>query len=310
MKLTVIGICLLSLWAFGWGQKMEAQGRQFFPLQLRGQGPSKMFDFVEAAFASYKVDSVNTRFGNIRFQKGMWEDLETVDDSTPFRWANIDGRAYRLEWQLPDRDIVMVFPIEYDKLNGKTRQELEDAFIQGVKHFEVKALRPKPEVDRERLQLVRDSLFRLPGEEYLLSEVNSHSYLVPDSAGNAVFVCDSIYWLESLANLFVVGSELWRQARMEVTVLKYEYGQRETFEIGVETLVQFCEANGCKTYWGVESREGDELKASVLFYNPWEGYNHLFRVTCKKSPQGDIPFTLQARASLYVPISNVDNLFE
>lgn len=288
----------------------EPVGRHLFSFQVRGQGPAKVFDFVEAAFAAYPSDSVNTRFGNIRFLKGSWEELEAVNDSTPFQWAHIDGRSYRLEWKLPDRNIVMVFPIEYDKLNGQTRQEMEDVFIRGFKQFEVKRLRPKPLVDKEQLQLVRDSLFRLPGEEYLIADVNSHAYLLPDSAGNAVFVCDTCYWVESLANLFVVGSEPWRQARMEVTVLKHEYGKKETFEIEVEALVQLCEENGCKTFWGVESLAEDELKASVLFHNPWEGYNHVFRVTCSKLPQGDIPFELKARASLFVPVSNVNNLFK
>lgn len=305
-----IGLLLFCMGQAISGYAQEIASKRLFASQVREQGPSKLFDFVEAAFASYASDSVNVRFANIRFLDGSWEELEAVNDFTPFRWSNINGQGYRLEWQLSGRSVVMVFPIEYDKLNGRTRQEMEDSFIREVKQYKVGHLRPKPNFDKELLQLVRDSLFRLPGGEYLISDVNSHAYLIPDSTGNAVFVCGRKYWVESLANLFVIGSEPWKQARMEVTVRKHEYGRRETFETEVEALVQVCEKHGCKTYWGMENEERDELKFSVLFYNPEEGYNHVFRVTCRRISQGDIPFTLKARASLFVPVSNVDNLFE
>ena len=285
-------------------------GKFLFPDQMRETENTKVLDFVEAAFACHTFSLTEPRFKHISFTKGTWEDLEKVNDSTACSLTNLAGRSYRIKWNSSDRKVIMTFPIEYDKLNNGTREEIEEAFISGLKRYKVTSVRPQPTFSILQLQLLKDSLFLLPGDKYIISNVNSHSYLIPSEDGNAIFVYDRAFPAESLANLFTVGNERGMEIEIEIDVIKHEYGIKETLIVPLETLVQYGIMNGCRVYWGTESVEQGELKASVIFYNPDEGYDHIFRIKCPLSEWDSDSFRIQARASLFIPTSNVDNLLQ
>lgn len=300
----------------------DGQQPRLFNDALRKVYPSAVLDHVEQAYATFlggKKDS-SGRFDNIRFNRGSWQSLSQVNDSTYCTVEMLFGRLYTISWP---GIVELEFPVQYDKILGGTRAEVEDRLIERLKTNDA-----EPSIKRIICTLSQlrdeDGLLVLDGETYQIADVNKNLYFIAESDTTKTddlsieedeqpvkpkvgLVCDSLYPAQSVANIFIYGSR--QSIPLTIVIPKHEYGEQETVETTVETLLQECEADGCEAYWGVEKVTDNELQGALFLYNRSLGYDHILRVTCDPRLIGSDKLTMQARMSLFVPNNNVKNLY-
>lgn len=186
---------------------------------------------------------------------------------------------------------------------GRGRGEAEDRLIEQIRKSDGRRSTAF-EIQEERLSPYGEELFVLPGQTYQNREITRNVYL--DASLSPVW--DLSHPSESIANLFLFPSGIYGDVEMEMTVLKHEYGEKEVLEVQVGQALAAFEQEGCLPYWGIERMEGGKLEGALFLYNPWEGYDHVLKIEC--SPEEIISGAgiVKARASLYIPANNVDNL--
>lgn len=321
MNKTIIISLMLTLTLAISAQNNDGQ-IQLFGEAIREANPPAPLDYVERAYAAYLNSDKEfaNHYGNIRFNQGSWKSLSQVNDSTACTVEMLFGRYYVISWP----DIAEVeFPVQYDKLLGGIRTDIEDALITRLKD---KSAQPHVEIPNYFLSELRDEsgLLVLAGEAYQLADINKNIYFIAtrdtaktdtlsaekDSTAmmpKASLVYDSTYPAQSVANIFICGAK--QSIPITIVIPKHEYGKQETVITTVETLLQECIADGCEVYWGTESVADDELRGALFLYNMSYGYEHIMRITCDPRLIGSDKLTMQGRMSLFVPTNNVKNLY-
>lgn len=277
--------------------------RRLFAPSMREAWPSVVLDYVEDAYA-YQLsggEMSRSRFAGITFTSGNWQLLSLVDSSAVCSLSLLGGKLYRINWE---GFASIEFPVRYDDLLGGNRSQIEDNFIAKLRHAEGMETSPVPEMDTDEWP-EGEEIYRIDGEKYGMSEVSSSYYLADD--GHRLLY-SSAYPAESLANLFICGVE-GQDAPITVSIAKHEYGVRDTVQTTVSSLSGLCEEEGCDIYWGTESLEEGRLLGSVFFSNWMLGYDHVLRVECDPSLLGTEDFSIKARMSLFIPTTNIKDLY-
>ena len=290
------------------GAEIDHVGINLFNDDIKASIDKDMLDFVEAALLS-KILGIelnpNTDFS---FRRGNISDLKEVCPDTPCTISNLNSRFLSFEWVLnPDKTLRLDVPISYETLNGSSRGEIEASFIKKIKNSHM-ARTTIENIPIKEPQPYGKDLYIIPGKTYLNKDINRNIYLKMDSIDRPIWSMD--YPTESISNLFLYPSNEYGSEDIEITVLKHEYGETETFNTTIENLLAVCEEQGCIPYWGFERNDGDILSGSLFLYNWKHGYDHVFKIECNPKDVINNNGILKARASLYIPTNNIDTLYE
>ena len=279
--------------------------QRLFNDEMRSGSPAVVLDYVEAAYRQHFSGAADEtdRFADITFAVGSWDMLRLVNDTTPCSLTLINGRTYRITWQ----DLAeMEFPVQYDRLMGGSRAEIEDRLIDRLSRSTAQPGSTLPD-SLTVAEAAGNDCYTVKGDVYGISQVNRDYYLQADEAGLARLVFDSIHPAQSLSNLFVCGIR-GQQVPMAITIPKHEYGVRDTVQTTVAALSEVCGADGCVAYWGTELQTDSCLRGSVFLYNIALGYDHVLRVECDPRLIGTDRLVLACRMSLFIPTTNVKDL--
>lgn len=191
--------------------------------------------------------------------------------------------------------------------DAANRSDIENALIAKFRADSI-APRRAMEVNSEYLVPYADSLYILPGESYLKKDIiTRNAYFAGDSVPAPVWSAE--YPPESLANLFVYPSDAYGRVMIEVKFVKHEYGESETVEMPLNTLLGVAEEQGCVTFWGLDNiDDAGAFEGALFLVNQPQGYDHVIRV---KGTLDDAmnQGTLHSTAGLFIPTNNVDNMF-
>lgn len=194
-----------------------------------------------------------------------------------------------------------------DSSYNVSRSDIENRFISKLKSSESN-FRNYFKFDTAYLQPYGQDLYILPGESYLKDGIiNRNTYFYLDEISPVWECC---YPMESISNLFIFPTVKHSDIGMEVTVLKHEYGEKDVIETTVGHLLAVCENEGCIPYWGVNSFEKGHIEGTLFLVNKDCGYNHILRIQCDTDDIFSKRNRIIARASLYIPTGNIDNLFQ
>lgn len=277
-------------------------GLCLFPNEIKESADRGILNRIETDL--YKMVSGEDPTEGIltRIVKGKLTDFKTVTPETPCTVRTANARHITVEWSAEGKQLAVNIPVSYETPRGLNRTETENRLIANMKRSDGK--RKPLDIRQDLLIPYGEDLHVLPGQCYLTEGVTNSIYLDTglEPVWSASFPC------ESLANLFIVPSDIFGNARMELTVLKHEYGMKETISIPVCNLMAELEKEGCQAYWGVESITDSRLEGALFFFNPRQGYDHVLKIECQ--PEEVIKGTgkIMARGSLYIPANNVDNL--
>lgn len=270
----------------------------------------KILNYIEEAYADYLLKTNDPKFNDFLFKKGSWENLKAFNQDSSFTLSNNNSQFYTATWNgKGSSTVILTFPISYDKTNKGTRSEIENRYIEELKHFTVKGHRPIPHVTINELEQIEDSIYMLPGNSYIINNVSSNSYFtVNRSNGQGEFIMDANNPQPTVANMIVLGNGF--EGTLELKISKHEYGKSETINIPLETFVQYNIANGCDIFWGLDSFNSNILKGTIFCYNSNEGYDHIIRVELNTNQLGSNKLVIKGYASLFVPTNNIQNLFQ
>lgn len=237
-----------------------------------------------------------------RIIKGKVSDFKSITPQTSCSVTTSNAKNMIVEWSADGRKICVTVPISYETANGGNRTATENSLIARIKKSD--GSRKSFQIEKNDLESYSEELFVLPGAAYQNKNVTRNVYL--DSGLTPVW--DTKYPGESMANLFIMPSENYDDVLMDVTVLKHEYGSKESFEISVSKLLSEIEKDGCVSYWGVEGLKNGILEGALFLFNPTQGYDHVLKIECNPDEVISGTGKIKARASLYIPTNNVDNL--
>lgn len=78
----------------------------------------------------------------------------------------------------------------------------------------------------------------------------------------------------------------------------------------MDRFLAYCEEEGCVPFWGVEKFHNGKLEGALFIYNQDQGYDHVLKIDCIPQEVIEGKGSITARASLFVPTNNVNNLFQ
>lgn len=279
--------------------------RRIFSEAMRETLPAVVTDFVEAGYRMHLSGEADEtgRFDDVTFPLGSWDMLGLVTDSTACTLSMINGLRYHLAL---GENVVMEFPVQYDQLLGGARSEIERKFVERLQtsqagpamRLDLSGITPTPV----------DDYYKLAGEKYGITEVNSSCCLTKTDEETYIPLFDAGHPTQSVANLFVCGIDSL-SVPLTVIISRNDYGVRDTLVTTVESLMAVCLDDGFEAYWGTESVTEEKLCGTVFLNNTYLGCDHLIRLECDPRLIGQEEFAINGRMSLYIPTTNVKDLF-
>lgn len=277
-----------------------------FSEEMKNSMDRETLDFIEEALSARLNNENNEDYDKVKLTSGSLNLLKKLTPETPCTVNTTNSKTMTVEWNLDGKKVGVEVPMGYDTAKKGSRTEIENDLISKLKRNGAKR-KSFGSVDKEKLEAYGEDLFILPGKYYQNKEITRNIFFVSDSALTPVWSKD--YPLESLADLFLYPSDKYGDVKVKLTVLKHEYGEQETVEVPLQRMMAVFEQDGCIPYWGVEKFSDGNLEGALFFYNQPQGYNHVLKIECNPADLMEGKGEIKARASLYIPVNNVRNLY-
>ena len=280
-------------------------GLNLFTDEMKRSTDKSLLDFVEEALLARVLNIKSNVYDRLVINKGVLTDFSLLSPQSDYSLNNSNSKSLVIEWPLSDRCVSVTMPINYDVLSSGSREEIENDFITKIKNFKGSRISFEP-IDTLKLEPYGGDKYIYAGPCYNNMYITRNIYLNSD---NISPVFDAQSPVESIANLFIVPSEISDSIKVDLTILKHEYGEKETIVLSLNQLLAASEDDGCIPFWGMEKYEEGILEGSLFLYNNFRGYDHVLKISCKPEEIFNNKGSITARASLFIPTNNVQNLF-
>lgn len=268
-------------------------------------------DYLEFAVLDHKTHISDNPFlyRNLQFVTGGWEQLERVRRTDHCTISSEEGSKYRVSWQLESgEEVTVVVPVSYDRLALMSRREIEQLFLHDLQSSIMNEPLETYLPDTTSMQKVGEGLWAKPGDIYLLSAINQHTYYINNEEG-ITLICDSLMPAETIANFVNARSEELPNVTLNMKFMNHDY-QTDSCRMALSDFLSYCASKGCVAYWGLEMVEGSHVKGSIYLDNRLSGYLHLVRLEADVAQLVESSGQAQAKVSLYIPTNNIENLFK
>lgn len=277
-------------------------GLNLFSQDIKESVDKDLLCRIEADLYNMILKKSDAKTVMTKIVKGKQTDFQSITPDTPCSVNILNKKDMIVEWSINGKPLEVAIPVSYETSKGDNRSETENLLIRKIRQSDGKR-NPFP-VEESDLESYGEDLYVLPGGTYQNKEITRNIYL--DSGLKPVW--DTGHPNESLADLFIFPSDKYGDILMDLTVLKHEYGEKEAVTIPVSNLLSEMEKEGCLSYWGAEKIENGRLEGALFFFNPTQGYDHVLKIECSPEDVINGKGKIKARASLYIPTNNVDNL--
>lgn len=285
-------------------------GRQLFDSCLYGIGEIPVLDYLEFAALDQKAHISDNPFlyRTLEFLSGDWAMLDSVSPSTPCRVESRDNLHYVVSWKVPQGDLIVTIPVDYNHLELMSRQEIEYLFLDQMSSFDSSGRSNTP-LPMNDMQVDSRGVYTLSGQNYILSSINSNQYYQRGNDGNYALICDTTFPAETMANLVNARSVSLHDVTMDV---RFDIYDSKTYrhQLTLFDFLSFCERQGCQPFWGHETVVGTEVNGTIFLYNGKAGYNHVVHVHADIEKVLKSSAAIEARAVLFVPVHNIDNFIK
>lgn len=280
-------------------------GLNLFTDEMKRSTDKSLLDFVEEALLAKVLNVRSNVYDRLVINKGVLTDFSSLSPQSDYSLINSHSKFLKIEWPLGDRCVSVTLPLNYDVMSSGSRDDIENNFITKLKKFKGSRIPFEP-IDTLKLEPYGEDKMIYPGDSYLNSFITRNIYFGID---NTCPVYDTHSPVESIANLFIFPSEISDSIKVDLTILKHEYGEKETIVLPLNQLLAAIEDDGCIPFWGMEKYEEGILEGSLFLYNKYRGYDHVIKVVCNPESVLNRQGHIQARASLFIPTNNVHNLY-
>lgn len=267
-------------------------GLRLFADELRTQGKSPIFDFLERYFLQLKYPPVVKTASNMirddefRFITGSMATIDLIRTSDDFAFAN-DNRRYTATWSRNGKVFLSVsFPVEYELISGENKIEAEDNLPSDI----IKA-KITPTKDRQRV------------DNYINNCFSNRLYFQQGK-----LIVSEQHPAETAANM-MLSTNIKGNYSINITQVSYGF-KKKVFQVPLRQWISFCQNNGCQLYFGIEQiLDNGDIRAVVIAVNQAENYNHVLSVTIPSSIIAHHQGKIEGHLYPYVPTHNVMNMF-
>ncbi len=285
--------------------KISHIGLNLFNDDIKKSVDKKLLCFVEEALLAKVINLESDMYNRLVITNGTLSDFKSLSPQSDLAISTHNSKYMTIEWTVDDKSVSIRLPSCYGSTHTGTRSDIENEFIAKLKSFNGSRIPFEP-IDTLKLEPYGEDKFVYAGNSYQNRLITRNIYL---SSENLSPVYDISSPIESIANLFIFPSEISDSIKVDLTILKHEYGEKENFVIFLSQLLAAFEDDGCVLYWGTEKYENGVLEGTLFLYNHLRGYDHVMKIDCKPEDILNKKGTIQARASLFIPTNNVQNLY-
>lgn len=290
-------------------------GVPLFSKAVRELRPSPIYDYLEYALLDhlFSISLSKLTYKELKFIKGSWNEMKEVTDSTDVTISNEQNKHYRVIWNLPkNKDLEIRFPIKYDMLANSSRKEMENIFLRELRNYKERNKHTNPIYKFEKKDLVSningsDTIYIKEGSSFLDSNIKNNLYLI-EMDSSLVFVYGKKYPVISLCNMLLTG-DVCGNRMVNLDIKKIDF-QRESEDITINAFIAFLKTQNCELYFECNKRTESQIKFTLYAVNNQMGYTHMFTFNSKTDNMLSSMEVLQAKSFLYIPISNIKNLFK
>lgn len=284
---------------------IEHIGLNLFSDDVKKTADKDLLNFIEEALLAKGLNMNDDLYDRLVIKKGTVSDFKHLTSQSDYSILTHNSKSLTIEWNRDDKIISVILPTNYDTLNSGSRVDIENSFISRLKSS--KGVRtPFEPIDTLKLEPYGKDKFIYPGTSYQNKNITRNVYF---NSADMSPVWDESLPLESIANLFIFPSKEYEDTKINLTILKHEYGEKECFPIYLNQFLSTCEREGCVPYWGIEKYDNDLLEGALFLYNHHKGYDHVIKIECKPAEVINNHGEIKARASLFIPTNNVLNLY-
>lgn len=258
-------------------------------LRLNGHSPTERMS----------IDKVVCSCGNINM-------LSKLKSSTPFSLEERERRMYRLKWQIDGKELCLTIPADYQLLIGANAIELEDLFEKGVRRM-IPISGDTLINEWGNVKVSKAGNFLVANSDRYLSEmIKSDIYLV-EKNGKKQLLTDAKNPLQSIRNIMLTGQF---KTDIPLSMTLNRYGHKSTkSEITLQQFVAYCLSEGCELYFGVKTRDENNITGTLFALSKANAYNHLLSVNFPISILKDGTGTIKGTAYAYIPLQNITEKF-
>lgn len=297
-------------------------GFKLFPNKTIDKHPSPAYNFIEYYLLNLyllKEDSIILRqmnedkvqilFGNKtrkqHLRKQLAEAVSALNRSSSFT-IDMTGNNYTIAYADDENKVFKIhFPANHQLLSGMNKKESEQFFYTSLTSFPG-APCIEDTVDARTLEKIGENCYLQKGETYQIEAMNTNRYYTLQN-GNYLQLADTLQAGRSVQNLFTMQAD----NRIEANVTLRLYGQKKIdFSIPLHKLLEFCRANGCKVFAGIESAGASSIKGTVILLNQAQGYSHT--MSFEVDPRIlNRPEAYKIKTDLYTfaPVHNIESIF-
>lgn len=254
-------------------------GYVLFSDDIKAQANTSILNFLERYFLQLDYPQPNhTRLkmmqeDRFKFIHGNMSTIGTLLATDEFSFS-YQLRNYEATWRRDGNIILCVtFPAEYQLISGEDKITAEVNFQNDV----LATTFPKVDIIKEDLltPTIQKDFYIKKGGAYLNDKLNSDLYYLKEN-GEFCLLSSISHPLESAANM-MIGNDYGIQYNLKITQILYGF-KKKIYDLPLRNWIAYCRNNGCTLYYGIESVNQQEIKATVIAVNTAENYNHLLFV--------------------------------
>lgn len=278
-------------------------GLNLFSQEMKESVDKELLSRIESDLYKEILQKSDTNDVITKIIKGKVSELKSITPDTPCTISSVNSKNMKAEWNVNGKIISVEIPVSYETAKGTDRSKTEISMINRIKKSD--GNRNPIVIDKDNLESFGEDLFLLPGGSYHSKDITNNIYF--DSSLDPIW--DTNHVFESFADLFILPSEKYGNEEVLLTVLKHEYGEKETIATTVNKMLAEFEKDGCVPFWGVEKLTNGVVEGALFLYNQKQGYDHVLKIECDPEEIINGNGQIKARASLFIPTNNVDNLY-
>ncbi len=285
--------------------KIKHIGLNLFSDKMKASVDEDILNFIEEGLLAKALNINGEQYGKLVITKGNIRDFIKLSPESVCTVNMHNSKHLTSEWTVAGKAVSIKVPIGYDTAAKGTRTDIENDFISRLKSSAGNRLGFVIQ-DKNKLEPYGKDKLIYPGATYKSKDITRNTYF---NSTDLKPIWDADLPLESMSNMFICPSEGYDSIQINLTILKHEYGERDAVSISLNQLLSVCESDGCLSYWGVEKYENGILHGALFLYNQKKGYNHVIKIECIPDEIINNKGEVKARASLFIPTNNVNNLY-
>ena len=286
-----------------------------FPNEVKAMGSPSVYDFLERYL--YEVNKSKRGYDfyqkmaddKVMVREGSFANISKLSPAIPYTLTRYEDKGYDVCWTDTTGHVLlsMQFPIQFELLLGKKKEELEEEFKVELSAYPVEFTAATPDSMLSPIKDEPEVYQPVSTAHYYLKSLNTATYFErQDGQVKPLYRADSKW--HSAANLFQGVIEYAENYTLHIEQTLYGF-RSQSFTVKLSQWLNYCKEQRLTVYFGIEEERMDGLKALLIAQNQDLGYNHMLSIILPDNFVEKSDAVLKATANTYIRTDNVKELY-